>query len=171
MAKPTKFEDLDKKELYRSAVEDFAIDVTEEEKNSKKLLLAAFAENSIFWDDYVNQHPDVAPDEPVEVVKSNAPSHGIVGEDTVTGYLTPEPVEEEEGSPVVHVAQPAVMGAPNDQYLIKMVRENPLYQTRGYEFTQEHPYALVRAVDAEWILENEDGFRQALPSELAEFYG
>lgn len=174
MATPKKFEDLGKDELVRTAIEDFAVDLQEEEKKSKKTVIAALVENSIFWDDYVACHPEVAPEDPAPTtIKSNAPTHGVVGEDTVTYDLagaTVEPVEEE---PVhIHVATPVVQSiAPSDQYLLKMVRDNPLFQTRGYTFTEEHPYALVSAEDAQYILEHEDGFRQAFPAELAEFYG
>jgi hypothetical protein len=122
----------------------------------------------------VAQHPEVAPDEPKPtVVTSNAPTHGVVGEDSVT-VNTPGDDGEVVGSPqpVVHVAQPVVQAVTQtDKYLLKMTRENLVYQTRGYEFTQDHPYALVNATDAQWILENEEGFRQAFPAELTEFYG
>jgi len=169
--KPTKFQDLEKEELIRSAIEDFAIELSDDEKKGKKTILAAFAESNIVWDDYVKQHPEVAPEPAPVTVTSNAPSHGKVGEDTVEGFITPV-VEEVEDVPVgeIIVAKPQVAG-PHDQYLLKMTRENPVFQTRGYEFTEEHPYCLVSASDAEWILENEDGFRQAYPQELAEFYG
>jgi hypothetical protein len=170
MAKPTKFEDLDKEELIRSALEDFAVDLQDDEKKSKRALLAAFVENSIFWDDYVSQHPEVAPEEKPVAVTSNAPSHGVVGEDTEEGFLTPV-VEEKEEEVVIHTSAPSPTLSHNDKYLLKMVRDNPLFQTRGYTFTEEHPYALVNAVDAQWILENEEGFRQAFPQELADFYG
>ena len=41
---PTSFDDLKPTELYRSAIEDFALPVEEEDKNKKKVLLAAFVE-------------------------------------------------------------------------------------------------------------------------------
>lgn len=170
MAKPTKFEDLSKDELIRSALEDFAVDLSDEEQGSKKTVLAALLESNLTWNDYVAQHPEVAPEEKAAVVTSNAPSHGKVGEGVTTGEITVN--SDPEPEPTVHVATPVVQAvSPNDQYLLKMTRDNPLYQTRGYEFTKEHPYALVSANDAQWILENEQGFRQAFPNELAEFYG
>lgn len=177
MSLPTDFKDLTKDELIRSAVEDFAIALEDDEAKTKRTVLAAFAENSIFWDDYVAQHPEVLP-EPVVVepepvlITSNAPSHGVIGEDTVTGYITGGTVEEVPEQVNIHVAQPAIVPqTPADQFLLKMVRENPLFEVRGYRFTEEHPYALVKANDAMYILEHEDGFRQAYPQELAEFYG
>jgi len=172
MAKTSKsFSDLNKSELIRSALEDFAIDLSEDESATKATVLAAFAESNIVWEDYVSQHPEVAPEPAPVAITSNAPSHGTVGEDTVEGFLTPVVEVEDDAPGQIVVAQPAVVAAPNDQYLLKMTRENPLFQTRGYEFTEEHPYALVTPADAQWILEHEDGFRQAYPQELAEFYG
>lgn len=171
MAKPSKFEDLTKDELIRSAIEDFAIDLSDDEKGTKRNIIAAFVESSIFWDDYVSQHPEVAPEPvvPAAVITSNAPTHGVAGEGVTTGEVT----VNSDVEPVIHVATPLADQpvALTDQFLLKMVRDNELFQTRGYEFTAEHPYALVSATDAQWILENEDGFRQAFPQELAEFYG
>lgn len=173
MSTPKGFKDLTKDELIRSAVEDFAIELSEEESANKKSVLAAFTESNLIWADYVSQHPEVAPEpEPVVSITSNAPSHGVIGEDTVTGVLSEvaaAPVDEvvEE---IAVASNPDVPALP-DKYLLKMTRENPLYQTRGYTFTDEHPYALTTAADAMWILENEEGFRQAYPQELAEFYG
>jgi hypothetical protein len=170
--KPTQFKDLSKNELVRSALEDFAVELTDEEKTNKASVLAAFAESNLVWEDYVAQHPEVAPEPAPVAVTSNAPSHGTIGDDTVEGFITPVVEDEVTTEPgEIVVAAPAVAGAPNDQYLLKMTRENPVYQTRGYEFTEDHPYALVNAADAQWILSNEDGFRQAFPAELAEFYG
>lgn len=179
--KPTKFEDLKPTELYRSAIEDFALPVEEEDKNKKKVLLAAFVEGGVGWADYVEQHPEVAPDEEEvreaelkgalgrgEVITSNAPAHNTVDSTPV------EPEDKwdvEEGvEPEIVVAQP-ILPSPNQQYLIKMVRDNPLFEIRGHRFTKEHPYALVSSVDADYILTKEDGFRQATPGELTEFYG
>lgn len=55
--------------------------------------------------------------------------------------------------------------------LVKMERENGTYETYGYKFTRANPFVVVRESDAEKICRNEDGFRLALPSEAAEFYG
>ena len=178
MSKPKDFKDLTPAELYRSAVEDFALPVEEDEKGKKKVLLSAFVEGGVSWADYLAQHPE-ARDEDAElkadlaagsVITSNAPAHNRVGEDTVEGFITPHDAVVTAPEPVVQVAAPQAFSN-TDKYLIKMVRENPLYETRGYRFTTEHPYALVSAADAQSILSTEEGFRQAYPSELEEFYG
>jgi len=54
--------------------------------------------------------------------------------------------------------------------LIKMERKNPTYQTFGVTFTREHPYAVVSEELAQKIIDTEDGFRMASPSEVKSFY-
>lgn len=55
--------------------------------------------------------------------------------------------------------------------LIKMTRTNFTYQIRGYQFTRQHPFALVSDDDAEYLVEVVGGFRPATPKELSSFYG
>jgi len=161
---PTSFEDLETKELYRSAVEDFAAAVDEADKGKKKVLLAALVEAGVEWSDYVAQHPEVVPEKPVyqptpnQTVETVEPLEGFPEEEVA---VVQAPVQ-------VQVQQPI---AQNDQpYLIRMTRDNLVFETRGYRFTKDHPYALVSAKDAQFILSKEDGFRQAFPAELDEFY-
>lgn len=155
--KPTGFKDLGVEELRRSAVEDFAVAVSD--TDNKKIVLAAIEDSGIQWKDYVAQHPEVAPEPPANVVKSGGSSPESLSVDAAEA-----PVDGD-----VIVAQPPV-AKPTDKFLIKMVRDNPLFETRGYRFTSEHPYNLVAPDDAEYILSREEGFRQAFPSELEEFY-
>lgn len=171
---PRGFDDLKPAELYRSALEDFALPVEEADKGKKKVLLAAFLEGGVTWDDYVSQHPEVAP--VVEVVEEPVyvPSAANQVQDTT---LAPENKWDEPVEAVAVVEAPrivvkeAIPVTSPDQYLIKMTRDNPLFEIRGHKFSRSHPYALVDATDADYILTNEDGFRQATPSELREFYG
>ena len=57
------------------------------------------------------------------------------------------------------------------QALLRMNRANPTYEIRGYRFTKDHPFSVVAESDAEWIVENVEGFRYATPREAQEFYG
>lgn len=170
MTLPNKFDDLEAEELYRSAVEDFALDVSESEKDVKSILLAAFLEGGVSWDDYVAQHPEIAP-EPIEEPAREAEVNrgGVLTSETIA------PVSHAalsvEGEPVVVRVQEEPKYRANEKLLIKMERKNPLFETRGYKFTDTHPYQLMNPQDADWVMRNEDGFRQALPSELQEFYG
>lgn len=58
-----------------------------------------------------------------------------------------------------------------EKHLLKMIRENGTFEVRGITFKKAHPFALVPASDAEWIVENIEGFRYATPREAQEFYG
>jgi hypothetical protein len=185
---PTDFSDLKPTELYRSAIEDFALPVEPEDKNKKRVLLAAFAEGGVEWNDYVAQHPEVKPEAtaPVAPAPVEAPRPGEVikaperdlrnlsAEYAVSTEPTQKWADDERGRIENQrgvVTAPAVpVAAPGQDYLIKMDRENPLYEIRGYRFTKEHPYQLVRPEHAETIL-REPGFRVAYPSEAQEFYG
>lgn len=78
-------------------------------------------------------------------------------------------VEQEDSADVV--VPPVKTIDPSTAVLIRMDRRNPTYEIRGHVFTQQHPFALVGEEDANWILENEKGFRIASPKEAKEFYG
>jgi hypothetical protein len=58
----------------------------------------------------------------------------------------------------------------SNQVLMKMTRGNPTYQIRGYTFTRRHPFVLVSSEDANYIIDNVDGFRIASPREAEEYY-
>ena len=166
---PQRFEDLKPTELYRSAIEDFALPVDEADKNKKTVLLAAFLEGGVTWDDYVGQHPEVKPVVEDEPLQDKLRAGAVITSSDVAGDTSAALSVEEE--PVVIRTAEAPVYRPNEKLLIKMERKNPLYQTRGHTFTSKNPYALVSPEDADYILRHEDGFRQALPSELQEFYG
>ena len=54
--------------------------------------------------------------------------------------------------------------------LLRMTRENGTFEIRGARFTKNNPYAIVRERDADYIIENYEGFRIASPREVKEFY-
>lgn len=147
------FDKLTHQELLRTAEEDFAFGLSEEERKTKKLTLAAFAEAQLKFSDYLRANPDQA--------AKYAPEQEPVQE-KITGE---NPVVNTEAAVVV--AQPVVASAP---WLIKMTRDNPLYEVGKYRFTDTHPYVLVAAEDVDTVMANE-GFRQATPNELSEYYG
>jgi hypothetical protein len=154
------FNSLKKEELFRTAVEDFAVDVTPE--SSKADIITALAEDGVTWAMYREAHPavDVEDEEP-------AVAPNVVTSSDVTGV----------------VAEPAVVTTPRvktrvevntsspDLYLVKMDRDNPYFEFRGYKFTQAHPFAVMPADAADAILKREVGFKIASPSEAAEYYG
>lgn len=74
-----------------------------------------------------------------------------------------EPVEE---LPEVIDEEPV-----SDQVLIKMIRQNHSYEVLNYRFSRTHPFVLVSEDDADYLVEEDGGFRIATPRELREFYG
>lgn len=149
---PEGFADLEIGELRRTAVEDFAVDIKADA--NKKTVLAALVEDGVEWEQYA----------------------------TLKGLNSPEPEPDPEAAPEVETADAGIYepeveiitaeALPKTQkYLVKMERANVRYDTRGYRFTQEHPYSLVDPKDIDYILETEKGFRMATPRELEEYYG
>lgn len=97
--------------------------------------------------------------------KDEKKPEGVVTSDDVN-------VKEEETVPEATevVTAAPVAFAPQSSYLIKMTRKNPYFEFKKYKFTQDNPYAIMPAEDAQEILSKEEGFRQAFPAELQEFY-
>lgn len=157
---PKNFKDLGVDELFRSAIEDFALPVEEEDRGKRDVLLAAFMEGGVSFEDYLEQHPEFR-----EPVTSGPPVVELVEEEFIEGVTV---VPEEQV--VVRVAEPPKPTV-KEKYLIKMVRENARFDVPGHSFTQNHPYALVDETTANYLLTKEEGFRQATPAELTEFYG
>jgi hypothetical protein len=68
-------------------------------------------------------------------------------------------------------AQPAEIDEEEDDLvLVRMTRTNRTYEVRGYRFTREHPYALVKEDDADYLIEVEGGFRATSPKEVKAYY-
>ena len=57
-----------------------------------------------------------------------------------------------------------------EQVLLKMERENGLFEVLHYRFTRENPFQLVDSDDADYIRQNWEGFRTAYASEVADYY-
>lgn len=88
---------------------------------------------------------------------------------------TLEPEEEEAEEELALFEAPLVeeeeVEDEDDYVVVKMIRTNFTYEIRGYKFTRQHPYALVKEEDADYLIEVDEGFRMASPRELKEFYG
>lgn len=59
---------------------------------------------------------------------------------------------------------------PDDRTLLKMTRNNPVYEVRGYRFTRQMPYVFVKNADVDFLIEVEGGFTVAKPSEVEKFF-
>lgn len=159
--KPTKLSELQKPELL-AAAKHFGSD----EKGNAKELLASLVEDGVTIEDYnLVFHPE--PEKPVE--QQAAPAPNVLTTDVLDEIYG----EGEEEVPVVEELVTAPENAdlaPKQKYLIKMTRKNPYFEFKHHKFTQERPYAIMSASDAQEILSTEEGFRQAFPAELEEFY-
>lgn len=78
------------------------------------------------------------------------------------------PAEEE---PQEELAPASNMFSKNTSVLVKMDRQNPTFEIRGYKFTKEHPYVVVSQEDAQDIIDSASGFRMATPKEVRSYYG
>jgi hypothetical protein len=54
--------------------------------------------------------------------------------------------------------------------IVKMERNNSMYQAIGRTFSRNHPFAAVTEDEANHLIENIKGFRMATPREVERFY-
>ncbi len=169
------------KDLYHLATESFGLDI--DQTATKPQIVAALAENGVNWETAVvydqaakawqeANSPKV--DDNVitsDKVNSRDEEEGVEARDDniVTSDSINKPTKRTRApkSSVSIVSQTNVPA----QVLIKMDRENPTYQIRGYTFTGDHPFAIVDSENAEYIVSYVEGFRYATPKEAQEFYG
>lgn len=152
---PRAFRDLNKSQLVEAALY-FGADET----GTAAEIRAELTDTGVTWDQYEK-------------------AFGLNGKslDDEEEFSFPEPLvefdeneEEEEVTDIVTKAAVPTL-APADKYLIKFVGQNPYFEFGPYKFTQERPYGIMPAVDAQNALVGEpDKFRQAYPAELQEYY-
>lgn len=81
--------------------------------------------------------------------------------------------EREEVEDLIDDIRPTGFQLPSsdeDVILVKMERQNGMYQTGGFTFTRDHPYVAMAPWQAQAIFDNESGFRPATPKEIQEYY-
>lgn len=130
------------KDVLIQVAEEFSVDIDKRWKKDK--IVEELVTMGITWEMYKTSFPDV-------------------------DDLDDASPEDEE--PVLESREPQVnpaSGKPN--VLIRMTRANPTYEVYGYRFTSDNPFLPVDRVSADYILENEEGFRTASPKEAEEFY-
>lgn len=127
-------------DVLRQVAEHFGVDL--EPKDTKKVIIGKLVEDGVSWDMYKEAFPDIEdiPDEPQPEAS----------------------VEEKKEEPATVRPKPTV--------LLKMERQNPLFEIRGYSFSKDHPFLPVTEEDANYIISNIEGFRIAMPKEAEEFY-
>lgn len=153
------FKKMKSEDLVLVATEDFNLDLPE--NATKPVALAALVEAGVTWEKAVEVSPTVEAYD------------GMFKQQEVE-KLAVEPVIQEEGVPVQQTeVRPQDVVATTKRpakTLVKMVRDNPSFQIRGYKFTQENPFVLVTEEDAEYLVDLNDGFYYATPKEAQEFY-
>jgi len=146
MTEVSGFMTLKKPELMAVAKE-FGTDF--DEAWTKPEIIKAMEDDGVYWDDY-QRFVKTVDDENERLTEET------LGEASHTP-ATDEAEEKEEEK--------------GDRILIRMIRKNPTYDIRGARFTQAKPFAFLEEDDAEWVIENVEGFRIALPKEVRAFYG
>lgn len=131
---------------FQTLKKDILVQVAEdfavevEEDATKAEIIAALAQDGVTWDMYKQAYPEV----------------------------TELPDEPKDDEPKAESAKE--FKAPVKTVLLKMTRGNGTFQVRGYKFTRQHPYLPVKEEDANYILENIEGFKIASPAEADDFY-
>jgi hypothetical protein len=163
------FKTVKAEDLLFVAREDLGIDLPE--GATKPVAIAAIAEAGLTWEKAVELSPTLEEHDRVLKAKEEEKRQA----DNVDNVVSTSQLKEtsvnsvEEKAPsatdvVASVIRPA-------KTLIRMDRENPTFQIRGYKFTQQSPFALVTEEDAEYLVDLNEGFYYATPKEAAEFYG
>lgn len=154
------FETLKKPELV-AAARAFGAD----EDGTAAEIRASLLENGVTWEMYQAAFAPKQEPEPEPAPEPQTPN--VIKSSDITPAKEVNTVTETT-EVVTAEAVPQLQAQKN--YLVKMTRENPYFEFGKYKFTQENPYAIMTAEDAQRILSSEEGFRQAFPAELQEFY-
>lgn len=133
-----------KKALLVQVAEDFAVDLPEDA--TKDVILERLAEDGVTWDMYKEAYPDEKDQDDADVKAD-------------------EPVADEKDEP-----KEVEYKKSTSKVLLKMTRSNGTYEVRKYKFTRANPFVAVSEEDANYILENIEGFKIASPREAEEFY-
>lgn len=155
---PTSFKELDEVQL-KAATDYFGVDYGDNVETAR----AALAEDNVTWEDYLDVFAPKPEVEKEVVDRAKKPVNVVKSTD-----MDPKREVEEVTEVITAPANPVL--TQQGSYLIKMTRQNPYFEFKKYKFTQENPYAIMPPEDAQEILSTEEGFRQAFPAELQEFY-
>jgi len=130
------------KDVLRQVAEEFGVDFTEEDP-TKNQMIKDLEEEGVTWKMYQEAFPEPE-DEPE--------------------------VEEEKPEAPVAKTEAAAEFKPASKVLVKMTRANGTYEVRGLKFTKAHPFLPVSADDANYLVEELEGFKIASPREAEEYY-
>ena len=141
---------------------------------TKKELLAALAEAEVSDEDYDTflEAKAAGTDKTKEQKREEAAAAAAAAAEEEKEQEGPVESDEEveaDAEEALAVAEEQDEEA-EDEVLVKMIRKNGTYEAYGYRFLKEHPFKAVPASVAERLVEEEEGFRLALPSEVKDYY-
>lgn len=161
-------EDFSKAELEKIA-EEFALDtegLSEDELRTEVAKLSTAEVELSFpqWADRLQEDDEEEDDEESALVTSEStPKKG-----TAKKAAAKKTAAKKAATPAKAATSKTVV--PDDRTLVKMTRNNPVYEVRGYRFTRQMPYVFVKNADVDFLIEVEGGFSVAKPSEVESFF-
>lgn len=161
------FKDMNKKELevvLDRASTFFGFD--RPEYTSKADVLALLKDEGVTWNQYYKF-----------CVPDDEKTSNVVTSDQVDANREADKVVISEETKVLAVDEneplaPEKVSEPvDDEELIRLTSQSASFSVRGYKFTWDAPFKLVKKADAEVILNRyPENFRQAFPKEVEEYY-
>lgn len=155
-------EDLNATEL-KKIVEEFVIDA--EDDASEDELREAVQSSNVTDKEIVLSFPDLA--EKLDEENDEEDSEVIASDSTPAKG---RPAKKTAAKKAVAKKATAKTVVPDDRTLIKMTRNNPVYEVAGYRFERTHPFVLVKDEDVDFLIEVEGGFTVAKKSEVEAYY-
>lgn len=151
------FRRIDEKELKELA-EFFVVDVTavDEDAPTKKELIASFKA--------LSEEDAVSDDDYAIFLKSKEDAAALAES------AKAEPVKKDELPDVEAKKSKYADVDKSDWVLLKFEGNNPRIDLLGFTFQKKHPFQQVPEDVAAYAVTKSEGFRLALPSELADFY-
>jgi hypothetical protein len=163
------FEDFNKEELAKIA-DEFVLDVDADNEDELRAAVEGLSQDEVAlsfpqWANRLELESDEDDEEASALVTSeDTPKKG-----TAKKTAKKAPAKKAAAAKTAEPAKSKTV-VPNDRTLLKMTRNNPVYEVRGYRFTRQMPYVFVKNEDVDFLIEVEGGFTVAKPSEVEEFF-
>jgi len=155
-------EELKKRDDIVKVADTYGVDLSETKNNEQRL--QALRDDGV--DDEMVKQALKKDEEPEEVEKEQK----LISSETVKPKFEDTEEQLPDEAKKAKNAQKKHDAIDSDVSLIKMTRNNPAYEIRGYKFTRANPYVLVNNADVDFLCEVEGGFAVAKPSEVESFY-
>lgn len=162
------FNDLDKEQLLEAA-EHFGVSLEDgaDEDAIRQALTDDGVDFALYTAEFESEDPEG--ELPANVITSDT----VQGKKTTKKAVAKKAAAVEDEKPGVRRNARAARRTTvieDDKTLIKMTRNNPVYEALGYRWTRNAPFVLVNNEHVDWLIEVEGGFTVAKPSEVEEFY-